>query len=84
LEQPNIGLQASVVQTFASLQLRAVPAVHVPPWQLSAPLHTLPSRQGVPFSTGVFVQPLVGLQASVVQTFASLQLRAVPAAQVPV
>jgi hypothetical protein len=47
------------------------------------PLQTLPSRQAVPFSTGAFAQPVTGSQESVVQTFESLQLRALPGAQVP-
>ena len=83
LLQPNVALQASVVQTLESLQLRGVPAVQVPLWQDSAPLHTLASRHGVPFSTGVLAQPLVALQVSVVQTLESLQLRGVPAVQTP-
>jgi hypothetical protein len=37
----------------------------------------------VPFSTGVFAHPVVALQVSVVQTLESLQLRGVPAVQVP-
>jgi hypothetical protein len=82
LVQPNTGSQESVVQTFASLQLMGVPAVHVPAWQVSLPLQTLPSRQAVPFSTGVFAQPVTGAQESVVQTLESLQLSALPGAQV--
>jgi hypothetical protein len=81
--QPKTGLHPSVVHTFPSLQLSGVPAVQAPLWQLSAPLHTLPSRQGVPFRTAVFVQPVAGLQASVVHTFESLQLGGVPAAHPP-
>jgi len=81
--QPKVGLQESVVQTLPSLQLRAVPAVQVPLWQVSAPLQTLPSLQVVPLSTGAFWQPVPPLQLSVVQTLPSLQLRAVPAVQTP-
>jgi hypothetical protein len=83
LAQPDAGLQESVVQTLPSLQLSAVPAVQVPPWQVSAPLQTVPSAQGVPFNTGAFWQPKVALQESVVQTLESLQLSGVPAVQVP-
>jgi len=80
---PATGLQLSVVHTLLSLQLSAVPAVHKPAWQVSLPLHTLPSRQRVPFSTGVFWHPVAGLQLSVVHTLLSLQLSAVPAVHVP-
>jgi hypothetical protein len=82
-EQPKTGLQESVVQTLLSLQLSAVPAVHTPAWQLSAPLQTLPSRHAVPLSTAVLPQPVTGLQASVVQTLPSLQLSAVPGVHAP-
>jgi hypothetical protein len=81
--QPKTALHPSVVHTLPSLQLSGVPAVQVPLWQLSAPLHTLPSRHGVPFRTDAFVQPVAGLQASVVHTFPSLQLGAVPGAHAP-
>jgi len=81
--QPNTGSQVSVVHTLLSLQLSAVPAVQAPLWQVSLPLQTLPSLQEVPFNTGVLTQPASGLQLSVVQTLLSLQLSAVPAAQVP-
>jgi hypothetical protein len=83
LAQPVVALQVSVVQTLESLQLRAVPAVQVPLWQVSAPLHTVLSGHAVPFSTAGFWQPKVGLQESLVQTLESLQLSAVPAVQVP-
>jgi hypothetical protein len=83
LAHPVVALQESVVQTLESLQLSAVPAVQVPPWQVSAPLHTVLSGQAVPLSTGVLLQPKVALQASVVQTLESLQLSAGPAVQVP-
>jgi hypothetical protein len=82
-EQPVAGSQLSVVQTLLSLQLRAVPAAHVPDWQVSLPLQTLPSPHAVPFATAVFWQPLTGLQESVVQTLASLQFGAVPEVQLP-
>src|SRR5262245_53383988 len=47
--QPVDGLQVSVVHTLPSLQTSAVPGVHAPFWQVSAPLQTLPSLQDVPF-----------------------------------
>jgi hypothetical protein len=50
--QPAIALHESLVQTLPSLQLRAVPEVQFPPWQVSAPLQTLPSLQAVPLRTG--------------------------------
>jgi hypothetical protein len=79
--QPVTGSQLSVVQTLPSLQLRAVPAVHTPPWQVSAPLQTLASAQEVPFSRGGFAQPDTGSQLSFVQGFESLQLMGGPAIQ---
>jgi hypothetical protein len=81
--QPVAGLQLSAVQTLLSSQFRAVPAVHVPPWQVSAPLQRFPSLQAVPFVTGVFAQPVAGLQLSVVQAFSSSQVRAAPAVHIP-
>ena len=81
--QPEVGLQLSDVHRFESLQLSAVPAVQVPPWHVSLPLHTVASRHGVPFVTLVCVQPVVALHASVVHTFESLQLSGVPATQTP-
>jgi hypothetical protein len=83
LEQPKTAWQLSVVQTLPSSHVRGVPAVQTPAWQVSAPLQTLPSAQAVPLSTGVLLQPVTGLQLSVVQTLPSLQLSAVPAVQVP-
>jgi hypothetical protein len=82
--QPVVALQLSVVHTLLSLQLSGVPAVHVPFWQVSEPLQTVASRQGVPFRRGVLLHPKSGSQESVVQTLLSLQLSAVPAVQVPV
>jgi hypothetical protein len=46
--QPLEGLQASVVQALPSLQPSGVPAVQVAAWQVSVPLHGLPSLQAVP------------------------------------
>jgi hypothetical protein len=77
------GTQESVVQTLLSLQLRAVPAVQVPAWQVSAPLQALPSVHEVPLATLVFWQPVAGRQLSLVQTLLSLQLGAAPAVHTP-
>jgi len=81
--QPKVGLQESVVQTLESLQSSGLPAVQVPLWQVSVPLQALASAQVVPLSTAVWVQPVAGLQPSVVQTLESSQLGAVPAVQTP-
>jgi hypothetical protein len=81
--QPLTELQESVVQAFPSLQLSAVPAAHVPFWQVSAPLQTLLSEHAVPFRTAVVVQPKAGLQLSVVHTFPSSQTSAAPAVHTP-
>ena len=80
---PRAASQLSVVQTLPSLQLSGVPAVHVPFWQVSLPLQTVPSAHELPFRTGVFRQPSTGSQLSVVQTLPSLQLSGVPAVHVP-
>ena len=81
--QASTGSQVSVVHTLESLQLSGVPAVHVPLWQVSAPLQTVLSAQGVPLPTGVFWQPRAGSQVSVVHALLSLQLSGVPGVQVP-
>src|SRR3989442_15351685 len=73
----------SAVQGLASLQLRAVPEVQTPAWQVSAPLHALPSLHEVPFTTAVCRQPASGSQVSAVHGLVSLQLSAVPARQRP-
>jgi hypothetical protein len=52
--QPLTGLQLSVVHAFESLQLGAVPAAQLPDWQVSTPLHALPSAHEVPFASAVF------------------------------
>ena len=83
LTHPVVALQVSFVHTLLSLQLSGVPAVQMPPWQLSAPLQTVLSRHAVPLSTAVFWQPNVGTQVSVVQTLLSLQLSGVPAVHTP-
>jgi hypothetical protein len=82
-KQPKTGSQLSVVHTLESLQLSAVPVVHVPLWHVSAPLHTFPSAHDVPLSTAMFWQPAAGSQLSVVHTLPSLQFSAVPAVHTP-
>ena len=81
--QPVAGVQLSVVQALPSLQLRAEPAVQVPPWQVSLPLHRLASLHAVPLVTEANWHPVDVLQLSVVQGLPSLQLRAEPAVQLP-
>ena len=81
--QPLAATQLSVVQALPSLQTSAVPAAQVPFWQVSVPLQTLASAHDVPFVTGVVVQPVAGLQPSVVQALPSSQSSAVPAVQTP-
>jgi len=68
---------------LASLQLSAVPAVHTPLWQVSSPLHGLPSAHDDPLGTGALWQPVAGLQLSVVHGLPSLQVTGVPAVQTP-
>src|SRR5215831_17573160 len=41
--QPATGSHASVVHLLPSSQLRAVPGVQTPPWQVSSPLQTVAS-----------------------------------------
>jgi hypothetical protein len=70
--QPEAGLQPSVVHTLPSLQTSGVPAVHVPFWQVSAPLHAFVSAHAEPFGrTALLHTPEA--QVSVVHGFESLQ-----------
>jgi hypothetical protein len=46
-------------------------------------LQALLSVHEEPFGTGVYVQPKTASQVSVVQTFVSLHVRAVPVVQAP-
>ena len=80
---PVVGLHVSTVHPLLSLQLGAVPAVHVPLWQISAPLHTVASAQDVPFATGVWRQLKSGSQPSVVHGLPSSHVGAVPAVHTP-
>ena len=84
--QPVEALQPSVVQTWLSSQLSALPATQVPlALHASFWVHTLLSAlQVVPWLTGVNTQlPLEGSQASLVHTLPSLQVVVVPATQPP-
>jgi hypothetical protein len=83
LAQPKTGSQLSVVQAFPSSQLSVVPPRQDPLWQVSLPLHTFPSAQDVPLSTGACAHPVAGLQLSVVQGLPSLQSSGVPVVQAP-
>src|SRR5439155_14353096 len=81
--QPVTGSQASVAYTSRFRSSRAVPAWHVPaalqtsrPSQIVALSHVRPG-------TGVFTQPVAGLQLSSVHTLPSLQLSGVPAWHAP-
>ena len=79
--QPVAGLHESSVHTSPSLQLGAGPPAQLPPEHLSAVVQALPSSQ----DTVLFecVQPVAGLQPSVVQTLLSLQSGGGPPAQLP-
>jgi hypothetical protein len=60
-----------------SLQLRGLPATHVPPEQTSLTVQALPSLQGAVLL--VKTHPVAGAQVSVVQGLLSLQVIPVPA-----
>ena len=83
MHTPSPGVQASVVQGFASEQLRGLPALHTP-WSHTSPkVHKLPSSQGPP-NSGVNTQaPVLGSQPSVVQGWLSLQALAPPMVHTP-
>jgi len=70
--QPRVGLHESVVHTLPSSQLGAMPGVHTPAWQVSAPLHALPSEHDVPLATAGFWHA-PPLHTSAVHTFPSAQ-----------
>jgi hypothetical protein len=71
--QPVLESQPSTVQAFPSSQVGGVPGVQVPPWQVSVPLHTLPSPQPIPSTTGRLRQPIAASHESFVQGFPSSQ-----------
>jgi hypothetical protein len=78
---PECGSQLSVVQTSLSSQLGAGPPTQLPPEQVSLVVQALPSSHGaVLFAC---VQPVAGLQESVVHTLPSLQSGGGPPAQLP-
>jgi len=79
--QPPVAPQASVVQALLSSQANAAPGTHTPLAQASSTVQALPSVQAMVLL--VNVQPLAGLQASVVHGLPSLHASAVPAAQAP-
>src|SRR5438128_12077597 len=64
-----------------SSQLVAAAPTHPPPLQVSPLVQALPSSQGLVLL--VCVQPVAGLQPSVVQTLPSSQLGAAPPTHVP-
>src|SRR5438067_10640580 len=70
-----------MVHLLPSSQFVAGPPTHVPPLQVSPVVQAFPSLQGLVLL--VCVQPVAGLQPSVVQTLPSSQLGAVPPTQVP-
>jgi len=81
--QPVSALHESMVQAFPSLQLGAVPGLHVPDWQVSEPLHWSPSLQDAPFARLLCLQPVTASHVSAVQGLPSSQLSGVPARQAP-
>jgi hypothetical protein len=81
--QPDAGLQVSLVHGLPSVQTSGVPAPHVPPWQVSAPLHAFPSPHDVPFDSGVYTHPPEALHESAVHGLLSVQVSGAPAVHVP-
>jgi hypothetical protein len=79
--QPVTGLQASSVQTLASSQFGAAPPTQAPAEQVSPVVQALPSSQGAMLF--VWTQPVAGLHASSVHTFASSQFGAAPPTHTP-
>ena len=79
--QPLAGMQLSFVQTFPSSQLGAGPPTQPPPLQVSLVVQNEPSSHGAVLL--LFVQPVLVLHPSSVQTLLSLQLGAGPPTQIP-
>ena len=79
--QPLVGLHASSVQGFPSLQLGGGPPTHAPPTQVSLVVQRLPSSHGAVLL--VCTQPVIALHESSVQRLLSLQFGGAPAVQVP-
>src|SRR5437667_443496 len=65
-------VQPSVVHTLPALQFAAAPPTQLPPEHVSPVVQALPSSQG--FVLLVWVQPVAGVQPSVVHTLPSSQL----------
>jgi hypothetical protein len=80
--QPEVGLQASLVQGLLSLQTVGCPGVPTPFMQASPDVQALPSLKVLVLSL-VNTQPEVGLQESSVQGLLSLQTSALPGVAVP-
>ena len=80
--QPTAGSQVSFVHTVPSSHTSALP-LHAPFAQPSPVVQGLPSLHGVPSLLPTKVQPLAGLQPSVVQVSPSLHTLAVPLHAVP-
>src|SRR4029077_15724534 len=81
--QPRTRSQVSRVHGFPSSQFGASPGLQRPFWQVSRPLHVLPSLHGVPFVAAVCWQPPVGRHVSVEQRLLSLHGGGGPAVQMP-
>src|SRR5262249_9029097 len=75
--QPALGSQVR------PLHVRGVPAVQVPPWQVSSPLQTVSSSQDDPSTFAVNLQPLLGSQLSVVHGLPSEHWSGLPLVQNP-
>jgi hypothetical protein len=72
--QPTPAAQVSLVQGLLSLQLREVPPLHTPAWQVSVPSQGLPLLHSVPLATAVARQPSTESQVSMVHGLPSLQI----------
>jgi hypothetical protein len=80
--QPVEALQLFDVHGLLSSHFSWVPPTHAPFEHLSPIVHTLLSLHATPLF-GVYAQPVVGLQLSVVQGLLSLQLSFVPGPHAP-
>ena len=81
LAQPLAGLQLSLVQALPSLHTTLAPAAHLPSAHLSPLVQALPSSQARVLLA--VVQPLAGLQLSLVHRLPSSQVCAAPGTQTP-
>src|SRR5262249_4581694 len=71
-KQPLVASQPSgPSQNSPSSQCSGVPGVHVPFWQTSSPLHTVPSGHAGPSGSTWCPQPTSGVHTSDVQRFTS-------------